>query len=186
MSNDDRSRWDARYQEGTHPTEPSKLVVALDDVLPHHGRALDLAGGAGRHALWLARRGLDVTLCDISETALGHARAAAVSAALPLRTLAVDLETTPPPAGPWDLILSFHYLQPDLFARIPALLTPGGLLVVVQPTMKNLERHPKPSGRFLLEEGELPRLVQGLEIVRHTEGWQEEGRHEALLIARRS
>jgi hypothetical protein len=65
------------------------------------------------------------------------------------------------------------------------LLAPGGLLLFCQATVKNIERHPKPPRGYLIEEGELPRLVQGLDIVRYEEGWLEEGRHEARIVARR-
>ena len=93
----------------------------------------------------------------------------------------------PLPAGPWDLILQFHYLNRRLFEAYGRLLAPGGRLVVIHPTMKNLERHPKPSARFLLEEGELAGLIpSGLEVLHLVEGWSAEGRHEAVLVAQRS
>jgi hypothetical protein len=61
------------------------------------------------------------------------------------------------------------------------------LLVWVQPTVRNLERHPHPGARFLLAEGEMAGLARGsgLETVRLDEGWSVEERHEALLVARR-
>src|SRR5436190_1959205 len=62
---------------------------------------------------------------------------------------------------------------------------PGGMLFYVQPTRKNLERHASPSERFLLEDGALPGLVWGLEILHYEEGWSNEGRHEARLLAQR-
>src|SRR5690242_21716854 len=111
MAESDRSRWDERYREQEPgPREPSGFVQALDPLLPRRGRALDLAGGAGRHALWLARRGLDVTLADISEVGLGIARGAAAREGLALRTVALDVERDPLPGGPWDLILIFYFL----------------------------------------------------------------------------
>jgi 2-polyprenyl-3-methyl-5-hydroxy-6-metoxy-1,4-benzoquinol methylase len=164
---------------------PSSLVTELEPILPKKGRALDLAGGRGRHALWLARLGLDVTLVDVSGVGLELARQAAESAGVKLETEQRDLEAAPFPAGPWDLILCFHYLQPSLFTAFPEALAPGGLLIFVQPTMKNLERHTRPSARFLLQEGELRGLVQGLEILRYDEGWLQEDRHEARVVARR-
>jgi tellurite methyltransferase len=62
-------------------------------------------------------------------------------------------------------------------------LAPGGLLVFAQPTRSNLQRNPHPSARFLLEDGELPQLLRGLKVISYTEGWTEEGRHEARLVA---
>jgi tellurite methyltransferase len=70
MPESDRERWNARYREEAAIPPPSPFLVGLDALLPRTGRALDVAGGPGRHALWLARRGLDVTLADVSDVAL--------------------------------------------------------------------------------------------------------------------
>ena len=184
MSDAEKERWDVRYREGAGSTEPSTYLLSLGGLLPATGRALDLAGGRGRHAIWLARRGLDVTLADISEVGLGLARDAAERAGARIRTVAVDLERGPVPPGPWDLVVCFHYLHRPLFQTIPTLLSPGGLFVFCQPTRRNLERHARPGPDHLLEEGELPGLLGGLEIVRYEEAWLEEGRHEARAVAR--
>ncbi len=186
MSLAERTKWDARYRASPPSFTPSPVLDDLDAVLPRRGRALDLGGGFGRNALALARRGLDVTLADISPVGLEQARAEAERAGLQLTTVAVDLEEDAPPPGPWDLILQFHYLHRPLFARYPTLLAPGGVLVVVHPTRSNLERHSKPGLDFLLEDGELPGLVSSLEIVQYDEGWHDDGRHEARLVARRT
>ena len=186
MSEVDRAKWDARYaREGASPREPSPFVTSLEDRLPRQGRALDLAGGTGRHALWLSRRGLDTTVADISPVALALAGARARSEGLLLRTLAIDLEEERVPEGPWGLILCVDFLWRPLFDAIPRALAPGGLLVVAHPTVVNLERHERPSRSYLLLEGELPRLIPDLAILHHEEAWTPEGRHEARLLARR-
>ena len=186
MTETDRARWDARYR--THAPHdvggPAPFLLSLDDLLPRGGAALDVAGGAGRNALWLARRGLEVTVADISPVGLELARAAAAAAGLALRLLEVDLETGALPPGPFDLIVSIDFLCRPLFAAFPAALAPGGILVYAQATRRNLERHPSPSARFLLDDGELPSLVQGLAVLRSEEGWFDD-RHEARLVARK-
>jgi tellurite methyltransferase len=180
LSESERRRWDERYRRrGAEAAAASPFLDELDGLLPRQGRALDVAGGAGRHARWLARRGLAVTLVDISSEALALAGAGGV----PLTLIRADLETDPLPPGPFDVVVSCHFLRRELFAAFPTVLAPGGLLVYVQPTRSNLLRHPSPSARFLLEDGELPGLVQGLEILRYQEGWF--GQHEARLVARR-
>ena len=100
-------------------------------------------------------------------------------------TLELDLEQAGFPAGPWDLLISSHYLQRSLFPLYPEQLSPGGILICLQPTLTNLERHPKPSARFLLQPEELPGLVPDLEILHYREGWLEGNRHEAILAARK-
>jgi len=183
MSEDDRQRWNSRYQEQSGAREPSAFLRSLADQLPRTGRALDVAGGRGHEALWLARRGLDVTLADVSEVALERAGEAAREAGLALGLQRLDVETEPLPPGPFALVLCLNFLWRPLFAAFPKVLAPGGLLVFAQPTRTNLQRHPHPSARFLLDEGELPRLLHGLAVVSYTEGWTEEGRHEARLVA---
>jgi tellurite methyltransferase len=180
----DRERWNERHSRELRG-EPSPFVTSLDGLLPRRGLALDAGGGAGRHALWLARRGLDVALADVSDVALGLAADVAGREGLALRTLRIDLEEAPFPAGPWDVVVCTYFLHRPLFDAFPSALAPGGWLVFAHATRTNLERNPRPGPRHLLEDGELRTLVRGLEVVRCEEGWFEEGRHEARLVARR-
>jgi tellurite methyltransferase len=185
VSEDDRERWNLRYREGEKAGAPSPFLCGLDDVLPRRGRALDVAGGAGRHAIWLARRGLSVTLADVSDVALSTTARLAGEAGVAIETQRVDFEVSPLPAGPWDVVVSFNFLHRPLFGALPLALAPGGWLVVAHPTRTNLTRHPRPGPDHLLDDGELATLARGLEIVSCEEGWFESGRHEARLVARR-
>ena len=192
MSEQDRLRWNQRYRDrATRVSEPALFLRSLDDVLPTQGRALDVAGGAGRNAVWLAQRGLEVSLLDISDVALERARAAARESQIELIEIRRDLDHDPFPPGPWHVIVDFHFLARELFSEFARALAPGGYLVFVQPTMANLTRHSKPGAKYLLRDGELPGLIERagppqLEIVQYREGWSEEGRHEAELLARRT
>lgn len=183
--NDERRRWNAKYEAGSHrAAQPTPFLATVSSLLPARGRALDVAGGAGRNAIWLARRGLDVTVADVSDVGLDLAQQRARADGVPLATLRVDLQRDPLPGG-WDVIVSVNYLQRGLFTTFPSLMTQGGMLVFVQPTVRNLERHQRPPRRFLLEEGELETLVpKALTIVRLDESWSEQGHHEARLLAR--
>ncbi|PLW74405.1 class I SAM-dependent methyltransferase, partial [Streptomyces sp. DJ] len=71
----DSREWDERYasRELVWGAEPNRwLVREVEDLAP--GRALDLAAGEGRNALWLADRGWRVTAVDFSRTALDRGR----------------------------------------------------------------------------------------------------------------
>ena len=79
----DQNRWDERYLRGEHTTqEPSPLLIkAIRDIQP--GRALDIACGVGRHALYLAERGWQVTAVDSSRVGIEILRQRARSARIP-------------------------------------------------------------------------------------------------------
>lgn len=188
-----RSSWNERHATREIPVRPAAFVVEREHLLPAGGRALDVAGGSGRHAVWLARRGFEVTLVDISDVALAQAEAAAAAVSVPIVTVQADLSTEPLPPGRFEVIVVVDYLDRDVWSVLPSLLAPGGLLLASQPTVRNLERHARPSVRWLLEEGEIDALVHvavdadpDLRLVEATEGWTRQGRHEAHLVLRRA
>jgi len=186
VTDEDRTRWDARHAAATLDSEPSRVLTEppLVDYLPRVGRALDLAGGTGRHGVWLAKRGLDVTVADVSPVGLARAEERAAGLGVTLSTVHADLQQGPLPPGPWDLVLVFHYLEPRVLAEVSTILAVGGTFVMVHPTRRNLERHARPSARFLLDEGALPGLVSGLRVEHFAEDWSLDGFHEARLVAR--
>lgn len=186
---DDRSRWNARHAQRRPPTEPAGFLVRQAAVLPTQGRALDVGGGAGRNALWLARHGLAVTLVDVSDEACRLATDAARTAGLALTVERRDVTADGLPAGAWEVILFHHFLAREQWAAAAAALTFGGVLVIGQPTVANLERHDRPSREWLLEPGELAAAARrwpGVEVLVADEGWTDEGRHEAWLVVRRA
>lgn len=184
MSGSDRERWDRRWAEGAHAgAAVPAWLEELSGELPRGGRALDVAAGTGRVALWLARRGLATLAVDVSPVALERCRARAAADGLDVRTEVRDLERDPLPRGPFDVVSCFHYLQRELFPAFRARLAPGGLFLCELATRRNLERHARPSARFLVEPGELPLLVAPLEVLFYGEGWLG-GRALARIAAR--
>jgi tellurite methyltransferase len=187
----DRERWNARWRERAGELEdPSELLGTHSQHIPIRGKALDLACGAGRNALWLARRGMEVTLVDVSDVALDKAEAKAkrLGIADRMRFLRVDLEGPLPFAPLFDVVCVVHYLDRERRDSFAELLLDGGVLVAANPTVTNLERHAKPSERFLVERGELARWVceRGMELLATREDWTAEGMHEASVIARKT
>ncbi len=181
---DPQEYWNQRYVEGWSE-EPTAFLLSIVDVLPISGRALDVAGGNGRNALWLAEHGLETTVVDVSDEALGIAWSSAADRGVDLTCLRADLRSGELPAGPWDLILCSHYLQRDLFPLMVGSLAEGGVLASAIATVRNLERHPRPPREFVLDGGELPGLVGGLTVIRYEEGWFDD-HHEARIVAKRS
>lgn len=174
MSSDERAKWDQRWSEERDlPRSVPSWVAELADELPRAGRGLDVAAGAGRMAVFMARRGLDVDAVDISPVGLALAREAARDEGLKLRTVVRDLVSEGLPDGRFDLIACFHYRQPGLFPALVDALTVGGVLLAEVETVRTLERTPKidTSRRPLAEPNELLRAASGLEIAFYREAF---------------
>ena len=185
MAVTDQDKWNQKYQAGSHASrDVSPALLDLEEMIPRKGKALDVAGGAGRNSLWMAQRGLAVTLIDVSNVALKIAENRAAELQLALTVEQSDLEVDGLPKGPWDVILIHDFLHRPLFEKVSQQLSPDGVLLVVHPTVENLERHTTPSSRFLLKSDELRSLLGGLEIVKIEEAWRADGRHVAVAVAR--
>lgn len=186
MSENEREHWDHRYTtEGVFNTEPAAFLVEVADRFPPEARILDVGGGAGRNAIWLAARGHRVTIVDISVEGLRLAMTAADSRGVAIATIVGDLDSAPLPRGPWDVILDFHFIKRHLFPQFMEVLRPGGLLVFCRATVRNLERNERPPRSYLLEQGEGWDLLAGFELLIAREGWSVEERHEFEALAQR-
>jgi SAM-dependent methyltransferase len=104
--------WDERYRIGDYPTAPSDIVVEIASQLPP-GRALDLACGAGRNALWLAARGWKVIAIDTSLEALHLLRGATGVLACRLDLEAID--ALPFNDATFDLVLVIRFTHLQTF-----------------------------------------------------------------------
>jgi SAM-dependent methyltransferase len=165
---------------------PSPFVLAqLADAPP--GPALDVACGAGRHALALARRGRRVEAFDRDENRCRALAAVARSERLPVAVVCADLERFPLPSRRYAVVVNTLYLDRALVPSLVRALRPGGVLVFETFTAAQLATgHPR-NPAFVLAPGELLRLAAGLEIIAHVEGpVTRDGRtvHLASLAAR--
>ena len=190
MSISDAERWDERYRAATAPSAVSPhpivdLAVELLGGVP--ARMLDVACGFGNDGLSMAQRGSDVCLADVSSVALEHVRQRAHDLDVRVQTEVLDTANDDLPVGPWEMVSCIRYLDRDLLGRIGEVLSPGGVVVVAIATTTNLERHERPSARFLVSPDELSTLLDGanLDVVHHDEAWRANGAHEAWVIARR-
>ncbi|PID38133.1 MAG: SAM-dependent methyltransferase [Proteobacteria bacterium] len=182
---DARRKWDARYENPSYGSgPPSELLTDNEALLPSSGRALDIACGACRNAIYLAERGLDVVGLDISTVGLRRAREAAEAAGVDVSLQLWDLERSLLPEGPFDMIACIHYYQPSLAPAIAEALAPGGLLVMETHTTANLQFSSQPSRRYLVEPNELLTWFPTLQLSSYSE-LKGDGRAVAQLIARK-
>ena len=149
------------------------------------GRALDVACGAGRNALYLAEQGFAVTGVDISGEALARAGASARVRGLNVDWIEHDLEEGLGASGPFDLILLIRYLDLGLLPALCRELAPGGCLVVEEhlATARDDVAGPR-NPRFRVVPGALREAAQGVEIVESVEGETDDPDGRPVLLAR--
>lgn len=170
---------------------PSSWLLLNVDLLPATGAGtapavLDVAAGAGRHALLLASAGFAVRAVDADATRLATLRTTATGLGLSLDAETFDLETADADLGAdrYDLILAVHYLHRPLFPALRRALRPGGVLIYETFTRAQAARGRPTDPAHLLEPGELQRLVAPLRVVREREG-EFDGGMVAGVAARR-
>ena len=142
-----KDKWNRRHQE--HPSDhrpatPSPILVrTLEELEP--GKALDLAAGKGRNALFLARQGWDTTAVDFSEIAVHAGSQLSTELDLPVSWEVQDLTEYTPAADAYDLVCMFYLHLPwkqlqVVIQKAARATKPGGKLLVVGPDRSNLEQ----------------------------------------------
>lgn len=144
--------WDERY--GSHELvwgkEPNQFVRQQCERLPV-GRALDLACGEGRNALWLARLGWRVHGADFSAVAIERARALTEREPDLVRERVTwevaDITTATLPKHRYDLVLiSYVHLGAQHW----------------EPMMAAAAAAVRPTGRFLLVAHDRRNVTEGV------------------------
>jgi SAM-dependent methyltransferase len=183
-------KWDERFARGEelHDDQPSPpLPAAVAGIAP--GLALDLASGAGRHALWLAERGWRVHAVDGSrvgsERMMKEARRRAVADRIEARIADLEDPAFTIDTDRYDLVCDFYFLHRPLFEQIRVAVRRGGLFVAAIHTKGGTSE-----GHYVLHPGELRRIVEswGWSVVSFREGDSAESGHRhptAELVARR-
>ncbi len=138
--------WNERYaEEGfAYGTEPNDFVAEVTRALSP-GRALDLAGGEGRNAVFLAGLGHRVLLVDAARVGLEKAKQFAAQKSLSIETLEADFAAWSPEPASCDLIVSsWAHVPPQvrrtLHAACVRALRPGGHFVLEAYTPEQTAR----------------------------------------------
>jgi SAM-dependent methyltransferase len=183
----ERKKWNARYQDSQddRPEPDPYLIVGyttfVSPLFPRPGRALDLAGGMGRHAIWLARQGWNTTLLDISPVALDAARNWSSGEHLRLEFVEADLDDYLLPEDAFDLITVFNFLQRSLFISLQQCLCPGGIIIYKTRMQSKADEDAPDTLDYLLHPGELLRIFSGFGILDYRTGIGTRGLIAALV-----
>jgi len=173
VASDSERFWDERYrsEEAAPERGPADFLVEHRHLLPPQGKALDVAMGSGRNAIYLASLGYEVTGIDVSGVAVERCRAEAGRRGLRVEAVQADLESYQLPREAYDVVIDFYYLQRELAPALVAALRPGGVLVFESFTTEQRRFGWGPvQDDFLLRPGELRSLFAGLEELEYREG----------------
>jgi len=169
------SHWNLKYEQGLPSLEkPDPFFVSafnqfVADQFPNGGTALDLAGGVGRHALWLAKRNWRVTVVDISEVAIHKLDQKALQLDLRLNLFALDATKYQFEPGHFDLIVMFYHFDRDICPRILAALKPGGFLICKSSLSWDIYEGANLTSTKPLEKSEILSMFPELRTVYHQE-----------------
>jgi len=191
VSTADKQKWETRYREGAYAerTHPSVYLQHALNVMGKPLRsckALDLACGAGRNALYLAVNGFEVDAVDIASEALQRGQQAAAAASVDhIFWREHDLDQSLDPAlTHYGLIIMMRYLNVPLLIDMVKRLAPGGYLLS-EVHLQTDHAVAGPSGNnFRAVPGELKSATGGLEIIEYTEGLETDPDGSTVAVAR--
>lgn len=135
-----KARWNERYDRDMYiyGKEPVAFLKQKMDGLKQ-GKALVLAMGEGRNAVYLAQNGFDVTGVDISEVAIEKCNKLAKERNTMVNAVVADLTDYDMGEGQFDLITKFYYYEPSIFPQIIDALKPGGIFILEQFSIDHLK-----------------------------------------------
>jgi SAM-dependent methyltransferase len=176
MEAHEREKWNQRYLEGTHGTlPPDRLLIDafdryIEPLFPDGGRALDIAGGTGRHAIFLAAKHWKVRLTDIAEAGIENARQNAGSLASQIEFRVEDLTRFQGNDASYDVITVFFFLRREMFGELIKALSPGGLLIYKGYTREQAKFGGGPTNPdYLFGENELLDSFRELRVLHYAE-----------------
>ena len=178
----DREKWNKKYRTESRSEEPSPIVEKFH-ALAQTGKALDIATGNGRNALFLADQGFQVEAVDISDEGLANLSKRHPS----IYPVCADLDSFDIPANRYSLIINIRFLNRRLFPYIIEGLIPGGMLIfetyLDTPLPRETDHFCKD---YLLRSNELLHAFLALHILFYQETTSDDPddpRHTASLVA---
>lgn len=136
---DARDRWNQRYRgsdDMLFGDAPNRWLADSEPLLGHRSAVLCVADGDGRNGVWLAGKGHAVTAFDLSEVAVGKARAFATRRGVAMDVSVAGLDDWPWLPEAFDAVVAVYvqFAPPEsrrlMFEGIARTLRPGGVLVV--------------------------------------------------------
>lgn len=180
-------KWDERFREGAYPEDPdpSPLLRRYVEALPT-GRALDVATGTGRNAVFLAAEGYRVDAVDQSREGLRTARENARERGVDDRAnwIQADASTFGFPTAAYDLVTISFYRAVDRFPDLKEALKPGGVLFV-QHHLRSSDPavSDSPGDRYRFAANELLHACLDLTVLHYEERLEPRGEDRTSAVA---
>ncbi len=167
-----------------HPEPAHFLAEHLPET---KGRALDVAMGKGRNALFLASNGYDVVGLEKDKDSINVCRAVAKDLGLNIEIRETDLEDMSSyniENSSYNLVICFCYLQRNLIPLMKEALKPGGIIIYETFLIDEhlTTGHPKRRD-FCFEHNELLNNFREFRILYYREGRDAHGTFKASLVA---
>jgi len=157
MTDQDREKWDSRYQKDMGRTNPS-LILKEFLSLASRGNALDIACGNGRNSLYMAEHGFRVDAVDISTVATNHLAGKDPN----INVICQDIDSWEIPPNRYELVVNVRFLDRRLFPMIKDGLRTGGVLIFESFIGGKKEE-------YCLKQNELLHAFQSFRIVYYEE-----------------
>jgi 2-polyprenyl-3-methyl-5-hydroxy-6-metoxy-1,4-benzoquinol methylase len=187
----DQKRWDQRFKGKKFAFGKKANPFLRKHIgLLSKGKALDLASGEGRNAVFLAQHGFKVDAVDISEMGLRKTQEFARKREVNVHSILADLDTYQIKRGEYDLVTNFYFLNRDIIQRIRKGLKKGGMVIFETYLLEHRRLHtggPR-NPKYFLKANEPLQLFKGFRILVYREGiFEEGGRRKAIasLIAQK-
>jgi len=162
----DREKWNEKYSSGQFPwTEPSPIVKEFY-TLAKGKKALDLACGTGRNAIFLAEKGFTVDAVDISDVALKELKKKNPA----VNTINADLDFYRIPENKYNLIININYLNREIIPCIKESLKKDGVIIFETFTLTEGGNYFQPENKkYMLRKNELLHLFMDFYVVFYEE-----------------
>jgi SAM-dependent methyltransferase len=173
----DRLKWNDKYHSRKYPDAPAGIVKRYFSLVGGK-RALDIAAGNGRNAVFLAGQGFVVDAVDIADR--GLVQFAGKHAGI--HPICADLDDYVIAANRYDLIVNIKYLNRRLYPHIREGLAPGGVLIFETFLESQQPSSDQPGCcDYLLRENELLHAFLSLQVVFYNEAADEKDAETARL-----
>lgn len=169
MAQEDRDKWNKRYAEDSY--RKGNPVTLLENWIEHvpAGKAIDIACGAGRNALFMAQAGFDVDAIDIAAEGLKQGRQNSETQGLNINWIEHDLDRPYNFDTDYQLIVVMWYVNLALISRLFDCLAPGGYLICEEHLLSDCDVVGPANPHFRVAPGKLREAVSSLDIIFYEE-----------------